>query len=70
MDLTNKQINVTRMASNSTDGSTVVLVEVFEPIGEDVRRMTDQIELKVGGYFMFPQDPELLTAIAQRLMEV
>jgi len=70
MDITNKQIVVMRMSSDSMANSTVVLAELYVPIADDARRMTDQIELRVPGSFMYPQDPELLQAIAQRLLEI
>lgn len=67
MDLSNKQIHVARMNSFMVPGDVVVLVEVFEHIDDDTRRLDSVYELKIAGAFQDPMSTELLTAIAARL---
>jgi hypothetical protein len=70
MDITNKQINVVRMSSLGSADQTIVLVEIFTVISDDLRRLTDCLELKIDGFYTTPVDPTLYAAITQRLLEI
>lgn len=67
MDLTNKQIRISRMMAQAMPAKTTVNVDVVEAVDADTRRTVVSYEMSFPEMYSNPDDPLLLGAITDKL---
>lgn len=67
MDLTNKQIRITRTSANYVPPSSIIWVDVLEEPVPGVRKVYASFELMFDEAYGDPSNPALLTAVTEKL---
>ncbi len=67
MDMTNRQIRITRTSSISIPMETIVDVDVLEEKSSGMRTVVASFEMRFDQIYGGPTDPNLLLAIQDRL---
>jgi hypothetical protein len=67
MDMTNRQIRITRTSSISIPMETIVDVDVLEEKATGMRTVVASFEMSFDQIYGGPTDPNLLLAIQERL---
>ena len=70
MDITNKSLSITRFASNHLERNTKVQVAVAEQITDDITRQVGVFDLSINKSFTGLNDPQLIPAIQEKLVDV
>lgn len=70
MDMTNKQIRITRTITSAMPNRTTVDVDVLEDLGNGTRRIDSGYEFVFDEVYQGPSDPLLLATIVERLTSV
>lgn len=68
MDLNNKTITIAYMSVNSIPNETVVRVNITQEVAEGVFKTLDTYELRFDKIYQTPSDPELLSAVNEKLI--
>lgn len=67
MDLANKIVTVVYMSTNSMPHETTVRVSISQEVAEGVFKQLDTYELKFDVLYQSPSDPEMLSAVNEKL---
>jgi hypothetical protein len=70
MDLTNKQIRISRLVAVAVPPQTSAHIDVVEEIAEGVRKTVASYELVFPEMWSNPADPLLLAAVTEKLNEL
>ena len=70
MDITNKQIRITRTSTISIPAETIVDVDVLQETSPGMRSVVASFEMRFEEIYGGPTDPNLLLAINERLQAV